>query len=144
MRTVTKLLSLQDTVWVYLESEALCRRFLKDAEAEGFTFGDGVRPTGREGSDLFALRRDLTLSYLGFIGHMAFFQGETGKDAPARVDYGRYLAGRDDYVLTQKGLRKLREERLERIRREAKVRRFRERAGKEDTEDLPDPTGPEE
>lgn len=73
--------------------------FLKNAEEEGFTFGDGVKPTEREYSDIFSLKHDWTISYVGFIGHMAFRNPDAVAGPFVRIDYGKYLAGRDDYVM---------------------------------------------
>ena len=72
MRTIGHLLTLEGRVYVWLASGNICKLFLKKAEEEGFTFGDGAKPTEREGSDIFALNRDWTINYVGFTGHMAF------------------------------------------------------------------------
>lgn len=47
MRNVTELSKLNGKVYVYLRDEVIARRFLQDAENEGFTFGDGEKPTAR-------------------------------------------------------------------------------------------------
>ena len=100
MRTVANLLSLDGRVYVYLRSRNICNLFLKNAEAEGFTFGDGVKPTERETSDIFALNREWTINYVGWAGHMAFRNpGAVSGEPLIRVDYGKYLSGRDDYVI---------------------------------------------
>ena len=98
MRTTTNLLSFDGRVYVYLASEALAMRFLKDAEAEGFTFKDGVKPTERGTADIYALNPDLTVSYVNFVGHVAFGCGDSiGGEKLIRIDYGRYVSGRDAY-----------------------------------------------
>ena len=99
MRKITNLLSLGGRVWVYLSSTALAKTFLKNAEDEGFTFGDGVKPTERQTSDIFALNPELTIHYVGYMGHLAFQSPDHFIGEPlTRVDYEKYLAGRDDYV----------------------------------------------
>ena len=96
MRTVKQLLSLEGRVYVCLSDEAVCSRFLRDAESEGFTFGDGVRPTQRTPGDIYALNRDMTLNYVGYVGHLAFRSAAAGGAEPlVRVDYGKYAAGED-------------------------------------------------
>lgn len=52
MRNVTELSKLNGKVYVYLRNEVIERRFLQDAENEGFTFGDGEKPTARPGNNL--------------------------------------------------------------------------------------------
>ena len=100
MRTVGNLLSLDGRVWVYLSSTTLAKLFLKNAEEEGFTFGDGVKPTERDTSDIFALHPDWTIHYVGYIGHLAFHSPDHVIGEPlVRVDYGKYMAGRDDYIM---------------------------------------------
>ena len=101
MRTIRSLFTHEGTIWIYLENEAVGRLFLKNAEEEGFTFGDGARPTERHVSDIIALHRDMTINYVGAVGHTAFQCADFVSDEPlVRVDYGMYSAGRDDYVMS--------------------------------------------
>ncbi len=83
-------------IYIYCKSENIARRFLKDAEEEGFTFGDGIRPTEKEGSDLFALHPDFTVSYTGCAGYMLFRNPECGN--VMRIDYGKYISGLNAYM----------------------------------------------
>ena len=53
MRTVSDLLNLEGQVYVYLRSENIAKLFLANAEAKGFIFGDGVKPTERDHSDIY-------------------------------------------------------------------------------------------
>lgn len=80
--------------FIYCRSRNIAARFLADAEAEGFTFGDGQRPTAKEYSDIYSLHDDLTISYTGWAGHLAF---RNGVGNLVRIDYGRYIAGAPDY-----------------------------------------------
>lgn len=101
MRTIKELLSFKGNVNVYLNSRTVCTLFLQNAEAEGFTFSNGGRPTDSAYNDLFALHRDFTLGHHGFAGHEAFRLN--GKMRPAVptvwVDYAKYLAGDRKYVI---------------------------------------------
>ena len=72
MRNVTELSKLNGKVYVYLRGEVIARRFLQDAENEGFTFGDGEKPTARLGNNLYVVNRDWTISHVGWAGHMAY------------------------------------------------------------------------
>lgn len=99
MRTVGNLLSLEGRVYVYLPSITISKLFLKNAQEEGFTFGDGVKPTHRDTSDIFALNRDWTINYVGWAGHMAFHYSQTVSGQPLiRVDYGKFLSGCRDFI----------------------------------------------
>ena len=51
MRNVTELSKLKGKVYVYLRDEVIADKFLRDAENEGFTFGDGAKPTTRPGNN---------------------------------------------------------------------------------------------
>ncbi|MBR6407437.1 MAG: hypothetical protein IKS19_02425 [Clostridia bacterium] len=99
MRTVSELLKHNGRVYVYSANERICRLFLENAEREGFTSCTGEKPTRLPVSDIFTLNSDKTINYVGFIGHMAFQNPDAvlGKTL-IRVDYGRYLSGREDYL----------------------------------------------
>lgn len=107
-RTVTELLGVKNRsligrircrnlprhTFIYCRSRNIAARFLADAETEGFTFGDGQRPTAKEYSDIYSLHEDLTISYTGWAGHMAF---RNAAGNIVRIDYGKYIAGAPDY-----------------------------------------------
>ena len=79
---------------MYLRSRNIGKLFLQNAEDEGFTFGDGVKPTEREFDDIFSLKPDWTICYVGWVGHLAFRNADMIGDQPlVRIDYGKYLAG---------------------------------------------------
>ena len=115
-RTVTELLAVKNKslidriryrnlprhTFIYCRSRNIAARFLADAETEGFTFGDGQRPTAKEYSDIYSLHDDLTISYTGWAGHLAF-RNPAGNIV--RIDYGKYIAGAPDYqvVLHRQG-----------------------------------------
>lgn len=100
MRTVSNLLSLDGRVYVYLASPNLSALFFKNAENEGFTFGNGKRPTESQPADLFAINADWTINYVGWAGHMAFHHSRAVVDKPLiLVDYGKYLSGCENYIL---------------------------------------------
>ena len=100
-RTIEQLARKQGRVYVYLSDDAVGAAFLRQAEAEGFTFPDGENPTKRPYARVMALNRDKTLHYVGFVGMTAF-------GAPARrvngerllrVDYAKYAAGEAAFLL---------------------------------------------
>ena len=55
MKTIKELANMSERVYVHLNDEETAMRFLRQAESEGFTFGDGVSPTDRHWSDLYAI-----------------------------------------------------------------------------------------
>ena len=95
MRKLMDLATLDEWgVFVYFRTPALCRDFMRTAEAEGITFGDGVRPSQRDVTDIFALHAEKTIAYVGAVGHMAFSAG-----ARVRVDYEKYRNGEEDFII---------------------------------------------
>lgn len=102
MRNVTELSKLNGKVYVYLKDEMIARRFLQDAENEGFTFGDGEKPTARPGNNLYVVNRDWTISHVGWAGHMAFQSAKyVGEQELIRVDYERYLSEEEDFIINK-------------------------------------------
>lgn len=90
---ISNLLNLKGRVYVYLADEETGKQFMQQAEIEGFTFKDGVKPTQRDWEGILALNRDLTLNYVGFVGHMAFGAKakKIGKEKLIRYDYKKRL-----------------------------------------------------
>lgn len=75
-------------IYVYLATEDISKRFLQDAENEGFTFCDEVKPTEREADSIFAINDDMTINYVGFIGHMAYQVADRiGNQPLIKIDY---------------------------------------------------------
>ena len=101
MRTITHLQSLGDRVYVWLEDKVTQRRFMWEAEAEGFTFQDGEAPTKRPLDCIMAVNPDHTLNYVGIIGHIAFdYAEDIGTKNLIRVNYCKYVNGDDDWLMT--------------------------------------------
>lgn len=88
MKMIKELASMGERVYVYLKDEKTALRFLCEAEAEGFTFGDGVKPTERHWSDLYAIHPDGTLNYVGTIGRIEY---GSGADSVVRIEYSQLL-----------------------------------------------------
>lgn len=82
-KTLGSFLAEGKKVYVLTGTEELCREFLARAEREGFTFGDGSRPTEKHTSDLFALTPDMKISYVTATGRIAC---GSGTDLAIRVD----------------------------------------------------------
>lgn len=75
-------------IYIYLATADIGKRFLQDAENEGFLFCDGVKPTQREADSLFAINDDMTINYVGFVGHIAYQAANSiGKKPLVKIDY---------------------------------------------------------
>lgn len=97
-RTVKQLSKLNGKVYVYLEDEKIAKQFMQDAEAEGFRFGK-IKPTENGISNIIAIEENKQLSYVGFVGHMAF-QCPSGVEGNFyRIDYKKYINGDKDFIL---------------------------------------------
>ena len=96
MRTIRQLINSDKKVYIFLKNKAIQSRFMSDAEGEGITFGDKVKPTKRQADDIMALNTDETICFLGWAGRMCYHYG--GNTA-IRIDYEKYIDDADDYVV---------------------------------------------
>lgn len=75
-------------IYIYLATANIGKRFLQDAENEGFIFRDGVKPTQREADSIFAINDDMTINYVGFVGHVAYqAANKIGNQPLIKIDY---------------------------------------------------------
>lgn len=90
--TIRQLSQMNGRVYVYFKTESLCRQFLIQAEQEGFTFQDGVKPTERHISNVIAVNKDYTINYVGTIGHIAFGSNikRIEDESLIRIDYAEF------------------------------------------------------
>ena len=98
MRTIKKLVGQEEKVYIVLKNRAIQYRFQSDAEKEGITFGDGVKPTERTVDDIMALKADGTICYLGWAGRMCY---HNRKQNILRVDYEKYIGGSENYIISK-------------------------------------------
>ncbi len=96
MRTIKQLISKEQKVYILLKNKAIQFRFMSDAEYEGITFSDDAKPTERRMDDIMALQADGTICYLGWAGRMCY---HNRKHNIMRVDYEKYISGKDDYLV---------------------------------------------
>lgn len=104
-RTIAALLKHGKSVFVYIKGENLGKIFLKMAASEGFTYGDGVAPQKRQADDVMAIHDDLTINFVGWIGHMAFYyplSHPSCNSSRVSVDFGKYISGDPDYIITDR------------------------------------------
>ena len=100
MRTIIDLSKLNGRVYVYLANAEIGNRFLQQAEAEGFTYYDGVKPTKRGCSNIMAINCDKTINFVCTNGFIAFGSGvkTVGSEQLIRVDGEKYLSDADEYL----------------------------------------------
>ena len=80
-------------LYVYCKDQDTEQKFLCDAEAEGFMFGN-QKPTENHAANIIAVEDDMKLAHVGAIGRMAYQSG-----ACVRVDYSKYISGAEDYII---------------------------------------------
>ena len=88
MAKIKELASMGELVYVHLKDEETAKRFLHHAESEGFIFGDGVKPTDRHWSDLYAIHPDGILNYIGTNGRIHY---SSGADGIVKIEYAEFL-----------------------------------------------------
>ena len=90
-KPLTALSQLDAKIYVHLSTPELGKAFMEQAEAEGFTFFDGAKPTTRLDESFVCLNADYTLSFVGTFGRMAYGSGANttcGKTLIC-VEYGK-------------------------------------------------------
>ena len=94
--TIMELVRDRSEAYVFLAEEEIAARFMRDAGAEGFVFGDGVSAADRKAKDLMRIGEDRSICYVGYCGHLAYAFGRKNGRPIARIDYAEYLDGRPD------------------------------------------------
>lgn len=95
MRTIKELEREGKKIYFYLANEQIGKEFLADAEKEGYTFGDGIKPTERIWDDLMAITEEHNLCYLGWAGRVRFHYNPGDV---VKIDYERYKKGETNYL----------------------------------------------
>ena len=92
-KTIRELSEINGRVYIFLRTPELGRRFLLQAEQEGFTFGDGEKPTARQYAEVMAVNRDITINYVGTNGRIAYGGGavKIGSELLIRIDFEKLL-----------------------------------------------------
>ena len=93
-KSIKELSQMDGRVYVYLRTAAIAKEFLKQAETEGFTFCDGIKPTERKGEEIMAVNPGLTLNYVGTNGRIAYGSGVKyiGNRRLIRIDYEKLIS----------------------------------------------------
>ena len=86
---IEELMNENGRTYVRFSTREGCEAFLRQAEAEGFTFTDGAKPTERHVSDVIAVNSDRTINYVGTAGRIAFGSGaeNVGGERLVRIEW---------------------------------------------------------
>lgn len=105
MRTISNLYNEGDTVFICFENETIGKKFLQDAEKEGFLINGELPPATGNTSKIYLLKKGYIIHPIsGFVMHIFFGSGvKTNKDKKVvRINYGNYTNGAENYYY-QKG-----------------------------------------
>ena len=100
-RTIKNISGMDGRAYVYLSTDEIGNKYMQMAEDEGFTFGDGVKPTERQYAEVMAVNHNSTINYVGVNGRMAFGSGvkTIGDEVLIRIDFEKYLNGDESYLI---------------------------------------------
>lgn len=98
MRNIVELSKLEGKVYVFVSTREIEQKFLSDAEAQGFLFGNGDKPTTSSGEDLYLIYSNQELSNVGIVGHLAFQSKDvTCSEKRHYINYEKYVLGESDF-----------------------------------------------
>ena len=97
MRTLKDLIKNNNsTIWIYCENKVLQEKFLEHAGNEGFQAINRHKPKELLRNHLYVINDDMTIGYLAKMIWWLTFQ--TGKDTHIRIDYGKYISNKDEFI----------------------------------------------
>ena len=76
MKMVESLLKGREKIYVQVKNKETAESFLREAESEGFSFGDGAKPTARPYGNIYAVMKGKTLCFVGSVGRISLSCGE--------------------------------------------------------------------
>lgn len=90
--------SLKGKIYLYLKDAETERRFIEDAQAEGYRFGS-ISPADSPADNIISLCEDKQLSHVGAIGRITFQcnGGSGARKTFHRIDYAKYKNGDRHY-----------------------------------------------
>lgn len=89
MQTLKKIAKNHEKVYLLLNSKPIQYRFMSDAEYEGITYADGIKPTERVVEDIMVLYKNGTIGFLGWAGRVLY---HNIKANVITIDYEKYVA----------------------------------------------------
>lgn len=102
-RTIRNISEMDGRTYVYLANDEIGNKFMQMAEDEGFTFGDGVKPTERQYAEVMAVNHNSTINFVGVNGRMAFGSGAKtiGEERLIRIDFRKYISDTNEYYYSK-------------------------------------------
>lgn len=97
MSNLKDLVTDRERVWLYFATEEQSQDFLERAAAEGFRWANSSPLLPGEHHYVLALHRDFTVSHVSLYCWTLAFR-ETIPGTPVCIDYGKYIAGAEDYL----------------------------------------------
>lgn len=104
MRTLRSLTEQCDTVWFCCDTQELQKLFLRQCVDEGFLTMNGDKPTELNCNRLYGISNNSVGYLMGMCWELGYRGAaiDIGTDKrvknPVRVDYGKYMAGDEDYL----------------------------------------------
>ena len=96
MRTLKSLIEKNKKVWFYCGTEDLQKRFLEQAEEEGFITMRGENPASLALQRLYGINNEGTMGYISnFIWYLSF---QTGSKDILQIDYARFISGEENFI----------------------------------------------
>ena len=80
-------------IYVFCKDSETEKRFLIDAEKEGFMFGD-IKPTESHQANIIAVEKDMKLAHVSTAGRIGYQNG-----SGIHIDYAAFADGKDDYII---------------------------------------------
>ena len=96
MRTLKSLIEKNMKVWFYCGTEDLQKKFLEQAEEEGFATMRGEDPISLSLQRLYGINSEGTMGYIShFIWYLSF---QTGGNNILHIDYARFISEEEDFI----------------------------------------------
>ncbi len=96
MRSLKSLIEKNKKVWFYCGTEDLQKRFLEQAEEEGFVTMQGEAPSTLSLQRLYGINCEGTMGYISnSIWYLSFHTG--GQDI-LHIDYDRFISGEAEFI----------------------------------------------
>ena len=96
MRTLKSLIEKNKKVWFYCGTEDLQKKFLEQAEEEGYATMRGEKPSTLSLQRLYGINSEGTMGYISnCIWYLSF---QTGSKDILRIDYDSFLSGKEDFI----------------------------------------------
>ena len=103
-RRLRDLIDGKHSVYLFFATRDDMRSFQTQAKNEWITFGDGASAARRKPAQIMRLMNDGTICFVGYAGTMRYYY--SSEESILRIDYGKYMGGSPDYVITPSSLKR--------------------------------------